>query len=175
MKTSRSGFTIVELVIVIAVIGILAAITVVAYNGIQEGAKDSAIRGGATQLVKALQSWSGRTGKTPLQTGGGYAGNGTGWVAANYPSSSYPNSIETVLFQAGYLPDDFTISLPANEAYSSNKEYSTYMLYSCGEKYVVYAYLNSPTAEDTARFDRATAECGRGVMGYHMKTAYIFD
>ena len=35
MSKSKSGFTIVELLIVIVVIGILAAITIVAYNGIQ--------------------------------------------------------------------------------------------------------------------------------------------
>lgn len=34
--SSRAGFTIVELLIVIVVIGILAAITIVAYNGIQQ-------------------------------------------------------------------------------------------------------------------------------------------
>lgn len=38
------GFTIVELLIVIVVIGILAAITVVAYNGIQNRASDTAIQ-----------------------------------------------------------------------------------------------------------------------------------
>jgi prepilin-type N-terminal cleavage/methylation domain-containing protein len=35
----RSGFTIVELLIVIVVVGILAAITIVAYNGIQDRAR----------------------------------------------------------------------------------------------------------------------------------------
>lgn len=39
MKTS--GFTIVELLIVIVVIGILAAITIVAYNGVQNRARDT--------------------------------------------------------------------------------------------------------------------------------------
>jgi general secretion pathway protein G len=36
--SKQDGFTIVELLIVIVVIGILAAITIVAYNGIQQRA-----------------------------------------------------------------------------------------------------------------------------------------
>lgn len=42
MRKSISGFTIVELLIVIVVIAILAAISVVAYNGIQTRARDAA-------------------------------------------------------------------------------------------------------------------------------------
>jgi prepilin-type N-terminal cleavage/methylation domain-containing protein len=41
MKISKSGFTIVELLIVIVVIAILAAISVVAYNGVQKRAHDA--------------------------------------------------------------------------------------------------------------------------------------
>ncbi len=41
---SPSGFTIVELLIVIVVIGILAAITIVAYNGVQNKANDTAVK-----------------------------------------------------------------------------------------------------------------------------------
>lgn len=41
LKTKQNGFTIVELLIVIVVIAILAAITVVAFNGIQARASDS--------------------------------------------------------------------------------------------------------------------------------------
>lgn len=39
----QSGFTIVELLIVIVVIGILAAITIVAYNGVQNRANNTKI------------------------------------------------------------------------------------------------------------------------------------
>lgn len=51
----RRGFTIVELLIVIVLIGILATITVVAYNGIQERAKDAKYHQGAKDLGVALK------------------------------------------------------------------------------------------------------------------------
>ena len=38
------GFTIVELIIVIVVIAILATITIVAYNGVQERASEAALQ-----------------------------------------------------------------------------------------------------------------------------------
>ena len=41
---TQKGFTIVELLIVIVVIGILAAITIVAYNGIQNRTNDTAVK-----------------------------------------------------------------------------------------------------------------------------------
>lgn len=54
MKKSSSGFTIVELIIVITVIAILAAITVVAYNNIQKNAAISAMRSEVVDLGKQI-------------------------------------------------------------------------------------------------------------------------
>jgi len=51
----RRGFTIVELLIVIVVIAILAAITIVAYNGIQQRAQVSALYSGIKQVDKSLR------------------------------------------------------------------------------------------------------------------------
>lgn len=48
------GFTIVELLIVIVVIGILAAIVIVAFNGVQSRAHDAAIRADLTNASKRL-------------------------------------------------------------------------------------------------------------------------
>jgi prepilin-type N-terminal cleavage/methylation domain-containing protein len=51
------GFTIVELLIVIVVIGILAAISIVAYNGIQNRAESAKVISQASAFVKGLYMW----------------------------------------------------------------------------------------------------------------------
>lgn len=55
----QKGFTIVELLIVIVVIGILAAITIVAFNGVQTRARDAAITQSIAQYARAFQVYAG--------------------------------------------------------------------------------------------------------------------
>lgn len=52
--TKQSGFTIVELLIVIVVIGILAAITIVAYNGITQRAAVASLQSDLNGASKQL-------------------------------------------------------------------------------------------------------------------------
>lgn len=52
----QSGFTIIELLIVVVVIAILAAITVVAFNGIQARSQQSKISADLAQLRKAIMA-----------------------------------------------------------------------------------------------------------------------
>lgn len=53
-----AGFTIVELLIVIVVIAILAAISIVAYNGIQERARTSANQYELAQIEREITTWA---------------------------------------------------------------------------------------------------------------------
>ena len=61
----RSGFTIVELLIVIVVIGILAAIVTVSYTGISSAARDSGRIATLNQLQKAIEVYYVNTGRYP--------------------------------------------------------------------------------------------------------------
>lgn len=65
MNTMRRGFTIVELLIVIVVIGILAAITIVAYNGIQERTRLNIIQSDLANVKKKIMLYKVDAGKYP--------------------------------------------------------------------------------------------------------------
>ena len=70
MRATRrhiAGFTIVELLIVIVVIAILAAITVVAYNGIQQRARDADRVNDMNVIKKSLALFYAETGYYPAR------------------------------------------------------------------------------------------------------------
>ncbi|HEX7484087.1 MAG TPA: prepilin-type N-terminal cleavage/methylation domain-containing protein [Candidatus Saccharimonadales bacterium] len=62
---TQQGFTIVELLIVIVVIAILAAITIVAYNGIQNRAADSAVKTDLRNVATKLATFNVDNGRYP--------------------------------------------------------------------------------------------------------------
>lgn len=63
--TNRRGFTIVELLIVIVVIGVLAAISIAAYNSVQSKARDSSRIAKLDQLVKGIELYYAQNGYYP--------------------------------------------------------------------------------------------------------------
>lgn len=62
------GFTIVELLIVIVVIAILAAITIVAYNGVTARANSSSAQAAAATFVKKAEAYNAEVGYYPDST-----------------------------------------------------------------------------------------------------------
>lgn len=71
-----SGFTIVELLIVIVVIGILAAIVIVAFNGVQSRARTSSMQADLQSINKAIMLYHADKGYYPNTgtTGGNVTG-----------------------------------------------------------------------------------------------------
>lgn len=68
-RTKQSGFTIVELLIVIVVIGILAAITIVAYNGVQQRASNTQRISAARDWIKSVKAYTALNQKYPSGIG----------------------------------------------------------------------------------------------------------
>lgn len=168
------GFTIVELLIVIVVIGILAAITIVVYSGIQARANDSKVKNGAAQIEKALRVWYVETGNQPYSGGGttavattdGCPGatSAAGWVATGI----YTCSIESMLRARDLLPLGYISNMPANKNYSSGgSTWANFMFYGCGaKKYALMWALQSPSAEDSLNFNNIITTCGFGASYY---------
>lgn len=67
-RSTASGFTIVELLIVVVIIAILAAITIAAYSGIQSRARNSAALTTANTFIKKVHTYYSLKGSYPATT-----------------------------------------------------------------------------------------------------------
>src|ERR1043166_3202594 len=65
LRKKASGFTIVELLIVIVVIGILAALVVTTYTGIQKKARDTERKTDINALHGQVEAYQAQNGKYP--------------------------------------------------------------------------------------------------------------
>ena len=86
-KQSNRGFTIIELLIVIVIIGILVAITAVSYNGITKNAKDASLKSELKQISTSLELNKAKTGIYPTS------------LSANNPPISDSSSVNITYTQ----------------------------------------------------------------------------
>lgn len=141
----KSGFTIVELLIVIVVIAILAAISIVAYNGIQQRARDSERQSDINTMQKQLELFYTDRGYYPL-TESLIGGNGFSFAANNFTSPG-----------PGYL----VAPTNTDKTISSYKDFSSPPL----ETYGYLSYKSDGNRCSSGSGDVATA-CKRYVLYY---------
>ena len=61
----QKGFTIVEMIVVVVIIGILAAITIVSYTSVQQKSRDATRTSDITEVQKALEKYRAANGMYP--------------------------------------------------------------------------------------------------------------
>lgn len=114
-KQQQAGFTIVELLIVIVVIGILAAISIVAYNGVQQRARNSTTISAVKDYIKLYSAYAvdydTYPGSGNYCLGTGYAG-GLCWDNRAYVENAAANT--GLLNYAKNLPSPSTARVYRN-------------------------------------------------------------
>lgn len=91
----QKGFTIVELIVIIAVIGILATIGIVSYNGIQNNAYDTSVQSDLDNIAGQLEAY--RTQQTNISQQFPYTASQVGGLDFNINKDSYNTSLSVNL------------------------------------------------------------------------------
>ncbi|MBC7869078.1 prepilin-type N-terminal cleavage/methylation domain-containing protein [Candidatus Saccharibacteria bacterium] len=125
----RRGFTIVELLIVIVVIGILAAISIVAYSGIQDRARYSSYRSDIGNINKAIMLYAVDNGAYPTN------GVPAGGVATNVGTG-------TGNFISGLTPT-YLSKIPDTQNWSNGANYYAYIWSANGANYKIIRVVPS--------------------------------
>jgi prepilin-type N-terminal cleavage/methylation domain-containing protein len=134
IKRPQSGFTLVELTVVIAVLGMLMSIALPNLNSTQASARDAQRRADLTSYRIALERYFNLNASYPIGSDEDYRDtsgpSGIGIFAASSP-----------LIAAGFMPA--VVRDPVNAAVSGTALYYRYLSDDRGLNYVLYARLES--------------------------------
>ena len=150
-KRQVSGFTIVELLIVIVVIGILAAITVVAYNGVQSRARQVKAQADITNVQKLVEAYYAQNGSYPMTTTtlGGSLNPDWGTQTARTDANCSFGTKSTA-----WVPDVIS-TLPQSSASTGvNGTAGCYLYASNGVQYVLSAWNMLPSPQTSTMYRR---------------------
>lgn len=193
----QKGFTVVELLVVIAVIGILATLTLVGYQSVQAKARDTERKTEVSAIADAIKLYRLKYGND-IEGGSGCGGNnnGTGYFAYKDPavppsSTSYTKSIMQCLQEAGYLDGEMidpsncvsaSVAAPGKVCKPTGYYYMKYTCIYKGQTVsIVFARLETENhTDDLNNFDNnlasSTDNCKTiTAKGYNMNYMVIVD
>lgn len=102
-KSGGQGFTIVELLIVVVIIGILASLILVTYSGLVKQTYTNRSKSELASIAKAVLVYSAFNGRYPADVSRGIPAEVTPYIngsSSNWPNAPWPGSV--------YDYDDFT-------------------------------------------------------------------
>lgn len=158
------GFTIVELLIVIVVIGILAAITIVAYNGVTARANNSERVADLNGIAKAIEMYNVDNGRYPPVPTGPGAPTGClstpGWNCWGAGGST--NRLISTTYYSSAIPQDPQFS-DNNACSTPNNNLTRAYWYGTnvtGTGYILGAYLPGLATSDPHYVTQIYRQCG---------------
>lgn len=147
----KKGFTMIELLVVISIIGLLAAILLVAYQGARKTARDGKRKADVEMIRSALEMYKADKGYYPPK-------DQTGWCTVLWGcgSSTWYNDVAGALISGGYLS-----SLPQDPLYiNTDKDY--FFWHISNTQYELFSELET---SNTNTYSTAGCACGRGAAG----------
>jgi prepilin-type N-terminal cleavage/methylation domain-containing protein len=153
-SNTTKGFTLIELIVVIAIIGILATVGVASYSNVMQSARDSKRKSDLKELSVALQRYYVKNGTYQVLGAGSLGREGQGWLSVN--SSTQPTYYRTTSIVEMLQSEGF---LEVSEVYEPQPTSHDYLMVLCegGQVYAVFAQLERPKPEDIINANNA---CG---------------
>lgn len=136
-RQQERGFTIVELLIVIVVIGILAGITIVAYSGITARGKNTAAQGNVQSVLAVAEAINADTGSYPTTVAGFTTGS---------TSTHLPTGVTVKIMTGTTLTAINTTNLTTNNALMSAAPTTSIGVSAVGSTGGIIVYYDSVTS-----------------------------
>ncbi len=127
LKENKKGFTIIELLIVIAIIGLLATISMVALNGARQKSRDAKRLADIRQIQTALELYFNDNNNYPANSGSVLGTSSSAWALCNSGFVPVANIGTCSKVYMGTIPQNPTPN-GSSYTYSSDGASGTYTL-----------------------------------------------